>query len=172
MMKTEISLLVFLRDGSLGAFIPRKHCSPTDVFACLGSADEVYTPDDLDLPYQPGSAACFPLVVAYGDLEFHFAGENELATVFVDTFSGVAQQADGGPLLLQDRQFLRQDLPLSEFLEMARQAGLEITNVREHAPPYAMIATTAAGIEVGFEHDDPELPDSQATLRWFCWMQA
>jgi len=171
-MSHDISLFGFLRDGSLGAFIPRKDCSPADVLACLGAANEVYTPDDLDLPYQPGNAACFPLVVAYGDLEFHFAGEKELATVFVDTFSGVAQQADGGPLLLQDGQFLRQDLPLPEFLEMARQAGLEISDVREHAPPYAMIATTAAGIEVGFEHDDPDLPDSQATLRWFCWMRA
>lgn len=169
-MSHDISLFGFLRDGSLGAFIPRKDCSPADVFACLGSADEVYSPDDLDWLYQPGNAACFPLIIAYGDVEFHFAGEHELSTVFVDTFSGEAQLPDGGPLRLHEGQLLRQGLPLSEFLEMAKQAGLDIADVREHAPPYAMIATTAAGIEIGFEHDDPESADSQATLRWFCWM--
>ncbi|WP_175167256.1 MULTISPECIES: hypothetical protein [Achromobacter] len=34
---------------------------------------------------------------------------------------------------------------------------------------FHFVVTTAGGVEVGFEHDDPDAHDSQARLRWFCW---
>ena len=82
---TPISLLDFLRLGAFGPCTPTAHCTPEDVFLALGAPEEAYAPGDLDRAYVAGDARCFPLIVAYGDVEFHFAAPTELTTLFVDS---------------------------------------------------------------------------------------
>ncbi|WZB74298.1 hypothetical protein WJ972_26275 [Achromobacter insuavis] len=87
----------------------------------------------------------------------------------MDSFSGPDGAPDGGALRLIDTDLLRGDMTLPAFLEAAPRQGVAIQGVRPCAPPYSFVATTAGGVEVGFEHDDPDAHDSQARLRWFCW---
>ena len=169
-MALKISLLALLREARFGSLVLRKNCSPEDIFAGLGRADEVYTPQDLDLAYEKGREACFPLVVQYGDIEFLFAGSNELSCLHVDSFCGVGQQAYCGSFHLLEGQLLREGLLMPDFLSMLEQAGLEFAHIRPHAPPYARLVSFHSGMEVGFEHDDPTMPGSQESLRWFSWV--
>ena len=78
------------------------------MFLALGAPEEAYAPGDLDRAYVAGDARCFPLIVAYGDVEFHFAAPTELTTLFVDSFSGRRGAPDGGPLKLADPGPLRE----------------------------------------------------------------
>jgi len=165
---TTISLLTFLRSGVFGPVAPQGTITPEVVFAALGVADEVYNPSDLDRPYRRDDPRCFPLIASYGDIEFHFASATELATLFVDSFSGPDGAPDGGALRLVDTGLLRGGMTLAAFLEAAPRQGVEIQGVRPYAPPYSFVAATAGGVEVGFEHEDPDAPDSQARLAWFC----
>lgn len=104
---TPISLLDFLRLGAFGPYTPTVHCTPEDVFLALGAPEDAYAPGDLDRAYVAGDARCFPLILAYGDVEFHFAAPSELTTLFVDSFSGRRGTPDGGPLKLADPGPLR-----------------------------------------------------------------
>jgi hypothetical protein len=166
---TPISLIAFLQSGAFGPYVPVAGASPEAVFAALGPADQVYNPNDPDRPYVPGDADCFPLIVAYGDVEFHFESPASLVTVFVDSFSGPNGAACGGPLTLTEAGLLCAETPMPRFLDAAPQHGIAIRSVRPHAPPYAFVVTTEGGVEVGFEHDDPDEPGSVAGLKWFCW---
>lgn len=165
-----ISLIAFLQHGRIGSWRPGADSTPQAVFAALGPPDEVYTPTDLDRPYRRGDAGCFPLIASYGDIECHFESETALTTVFVDGFSGRGGYARGGPLALTDTGILRAGTPLARFLDNAARRGIAVGDVRPHAPPYAFLVTTAGGIEVGFEHDDPALAGSVPRLKWFCWV--
>lgn len=166
---TPISLLDFLRHGAFGPFVPTAHCTPEDVFRALGAPEETYSPADLDRAYVAGDERCFPLIVAYGDVEFHFAAPSELTTLFVDSFSGQRGAPDGGSLELDDPGPLREGMPLARFEEAVAALGIGIRSVRPYSPPYAFVALTQGGVEVGFEHDDPDAPGSEPLLRWFCW---
>ena len=84
---TPISLLDFLRLGAFGPCTPTVHCTPEDVFLALGAPEEAYAPATWTAPMSRATR-CFPLIVAYGDVEFHFAAPTELTTLFVDSFSG------------------------------------------------------------------------------------
>lgn len=165
-----ISLIAFLQDGRIGPYRPSADSTPQAVFAALGPPDDVYTPADLDRPYRSGDPRCFPLIAGYGDIEFHFESEMALTTVFVDSFSGRGGYARGGALPLTDTGILRAGTPMTRFLEEAARRGIAIMGVRPHAPPYAFVVTTAGGIEVGFEHDDPTEAGSVPRLKWFCWV--
>ncbi|WZB71969.1 hypothetical protein WJ968_09750 [Achromobacter xylosoxidans] len=167
---TPISLLDFLRLGAFGPYTPKVHCTPEDVFLALGAPDEAYAPGDLDRAYVAGDARCFPLILAYGDVEFHFAAPSELTTLFVDSFSGYWRGTpDGGPLKLADPGPLREGTSLAQFEATAAALGIGIRSIRPYSPPYAFVALTEGGVEVGFEHDDPDAPGSEPVLRWFCW---
>lgn len=166
---TPISLTAFLQSGAFGPYVPDAASSPEAVFAALGPADQVYNPSDPDRPYVRGDADGFPLIAAYGDVEFHFESASSLATVFVDSFSGAGGQPLGGPLTLTEPGLLRAGTAMHRFLDAAPQHGIGIRSVRPHAPPYAFLVTTMGGVEVGFEHDDPDEPGSIAELKWFCW---
>ena len=50
----------------------------------------------------------------------------------------------------------------------AAALGIGIRSIRPYSPPYAFVALTEGGVEVGFEHDDPDA-GSEPVLRWFCW---
>ena len=151
---TPISLLDFLRLGAFGPCTPTAHCTPEDVFLALGAPEEAYAPGDLDRAYVAGDARCFPLIVAYGDVEFHFAAPTELTTLFVDSFSGRRGAPDGGPLKLADPGPLREGTSLAQFEAAAAALGIGIRSIRPYSPPYAFVALTEGGVEVGFEHDD------------------
>ena len=165
---TPISLLDFLRLGAFGP-TPTVHCTPEDVFLALGAPEDAYAPGDLDRAYVAGDARCFPLILAYGDVEFHFAAPSELTTLFVDSFSGRRGTPDGGPLKLADPGPLREGTSLAQFEATAAALGIGIRSIRPYSPPYAFVALTEGGVEVGFEHDDPDAPGSEPVLRWFCW---
>ena len=147
-------LLDFLRLGAFGPCTPTAHCTPEDVFLALGAPEEAYAPGDLDRAYVAGDARCFPLIVAYGDVEFHFAAPTELTTLFVDSFSGRRGAPDGGPLKLADPGPLREGTSLAQFEAAAAALGIGIRSIRPYSPPYAFVALTEGGVEVGFEHDD------------------
>ena len=97
--------------------------------------------------------AASPLIVAYGDVEFHFAAPTELTTLFV-TASGRRGAPDGGPLKLADPGSLREGTSLAQFEAAAAALGIGIRSIRPYSPPYAFVALTEGGVEVGFEHDD------------------
>ena len=124
------------------------------MFLALGAPEEAYAPGDLDRAYVAGDARCFPLIVAYGDVEFHFAAPTELTTLFVDSFSGRRGAPDGGPLKLADPGPLREGTSLAQFEAAAAALGIGIRSIRPYSPPYAFVALTEGGVEVGFEHDD------------------
>ena len=147
-------LLDFLRLGASVPCTPTAHCTPEDVFLALGAPEEAYAPGDLDRAYVAGDARCFPLIVAYGDVEFHFAAPTELTTLFVDSFSGRRGAPDGGPLKLADPGPLREGTSLAQFEAAAAALGIGIRSIRPYSPPYAFVALTEGGVEVGFEHDD------------------
>lgn len=162
----------FLRSGCLGSFVLQPQMSPTEVLGFFGTPEQMYSSCDLDRSYLEDDPACYPLVISYGDVEFHFSAPNHLMTVFVDSFSAPGSLPDGGSLILQDSSLLQGGRPMSVFLAMAALVELQILGVRPHQPPYAMLVKTAAHVEIGFEHDDPDEPGSQAKLRWFCWDSA
>ena len=106
--------------------------------------------------------------MAYGDVEFHFAAPTELTTLFVDSFSGRRGAPDGGPLKLADPAHCARAHPWRSSRRQRRR-GIGIRSIRPYSPPYAFVALTEGGVEVGFEHDDPDAPGSEPVLRWFCW---
>ena len=57
------------------------------MFLALGAPEEAYAPATWTRLCR-GRRALLPLIVAYGDVEFHFAAPTELTTLFVDSFSG------------------------------------------------------------------------------------
>ena len=169
--KPKISLFDFLATGRFGAFTPRRDCTPEDVMAVFGRPHELDTPSNPApvSPYTPGDPACFPLVVSYGEIEFHFESPGCLVTLFADRFCGRRHEPWGGSLVLTDAALLRALRPLEDFQRLARARGLVVLSVKPHAAPFAFLVTTAGGIEVGFEHDDPDAPNSRPVLRWFSW---
>ena len=84
---TPISLLDFLRLGAFGPCTPTAHCTP-GTCSWRWARRKKPTPRRPGPRYVAGDARCFPLIVAYGDVEFHFAAPTELTTLFVDSFSG------------------------------------------------------------------------------------
>lgn len=166
---TSISLLAFLQSGAFGPYVPAASSTPEAVIAALGVPDEIYSPADLDRPYRADDPACFPLIVAYGDAEFHFAAATSLLTVFVDSFSGQGGVASCGPHTLMQADLLPAGMPMQQFLDTAADRGIGIRSVLPHMQPFAFQVTTTGGVNVGFEHDDPDEAGSVPLLMWFCW---
>ncbi|MET1076918.1 MAG: hypothetical protein ABWY06_02750 [Pseudomonas sp.] len=167
--KTRISLFEFLQCGNFGAFVPRRNCSPDALISILGKPDEieVCAMGKAGERYVVGDASCFPLILSYGLIEFHFDSPTTLYTLFSDRFhSGLPV---GGSLKLIDTALLRYNRTLDDFLELARARGLSIQSITPVASPYALEVRTAAGTRLHFEHDDPDQEGSQATLRAFYW---
>ncbi|WMD22201.1 hypothetical protein RAS12_07435 [Achromobacter seleniivolatilans] len=166
---TSISLLTFLQTGAFGPYMPVASSTPEAVIAALGEPEEIYSPADLDRPYRADDPACFPLIITYGDAEFHFAAATALATVFVDSFSGRGGVACGGSLALMQADLLPVGMAMQQFLDTAPGYGIGIRSVRPHMPPFAFQVRTAGGVDIGFEHDDPDDSESVPRLTWFCW---
>ena len=166
--KQRVSLPGFLRDGRFGPFTPRRECTPEEVMAQFGRPDgiEVHGPLGLCAAYEPGNAGCFPLIVAYGTIEFHFDTPTTLATLFCDRFA--KGRPLGGPLKLLGTALLAQERPLSGFLALAQAHGLGIHSTVPD-PPWSVQVVMDSGICLHFEHDDPDQPASVPTLRAFSW---
>lgn len=167
--KARISLFEFLQSGHFGAFVPRRNCSPETLIAILGKPDsvEVCARGKAGDKYRVGDANYFPLIVSYGVIEFHFDAPTTLCTLFADRFH--AGLPVGGSLKLIDAALLRHKRTLDDFLLLARARGLSIRSITPVASPYAVELRAGADILLHFEHDDPDQPGSQATLRAFCW---
>ena len=120
----------------------------------------------LDASYEPGNAGCFPLIVAYGSIEFHFDTPTTLATLFCDRFT--KGHPWGGSLKLVETACLAQERPLPGFFALAMAHGLGMRSVVEN-PPWSVQVTMDSGIGLHFEHDDPDRPASVPTLRAFSW---
>lgn len=167
--KTRISLFEFLQSGHFGAFVPRRDCSPEALIAILGKPDsvEVCAMGRYGETYVVGDASCFPLILSYGVVEFHFDAPTTLYTLFADRFH--AGLPVGGSLKLIDTALLRYGRTLDDFLTLARARGLAIQSTTPVASPYALEVRTTAGTRLHFEHHDPDQPGSQATLRAFFW---
>ena len=167
--KQRVSLLEFLRSGYFGSFLPRRDCSPEDIIAIFGKPGriEVCAPGKEGEPYEEGRAECFPVVVSYGHIEFHFDSPSTLFALYADTFfSGCPV---GGRLKLTDTALLRHGRAMDDFMVLAKARGLSIQSVEPYAEPYAWLVDTGNGIRLHFEHDDPAAPGSKATLRAFYW---
>ena len=167
--KQRISLLEFLKSGHFGPFLPRRDYSPEDVIAIFGRPDsiEVCGTGKAGEPYEAGHAECFPVIVSYGHIEFHFDSPSTLHSLYADTFfSGCPV---GGRLKLTEAALLRHGRAMDDFMRLAKARGLPIRSVAPYAEPHAWLVGTGNGIQLHFEHDDPEAPGSQATLRAFYW---
>ncbi len=167
--KPRISLFEFLKTGRFGPFTPRRDCSPEQVIAEFGQPDriEVCATGRAGAPYTAGDPGCFPVIVSYGVVEFHFDSPSTLYALFSDTFfSGLPV---GGPLKLTDAALLRYGRTMEDFLSLAKARGLAIPSRTPYCQPYAWKVKTAGGIELHFEHDDPDASDSHPTLRAFGW---
>lgn len=167
--KLHISLFEFLQSGRFGPFTPRRDCSPEQITKIFGQPDgiEVYGPVGPGGPYRPGDERCFPIILAYGDIEFHFDAPSLLYTLFSDRF--FSGHPRGGPLKLTDTALLRHNRPLDEFLILAKSRGLGIRSTVPTDPPLAVTLITAEGITLHFEYEDASIPGSQPTLRAFSW---
>lgn len=127
---------------------------------------EVHGPLGLHAAYEPGNAGCFPLIVAYGTIEFHFDTPTTLATLFCDRFA--KGRPLGGPLKLVDTALLAQERPLPRFLALAQEHGLGIRSTVSD-PPWSVQVVMDSGICLHFEHDEPGRLASEPTLRAFFW---
>jgi hypothetical protein len=167
--KQTISLFEFLKDGNFGSFIPRRDCSPEDVIAVLGEPDgiEVCATGKIGTPYTKGDATNFPVIVGYGDIEFHFDSPATMLLVFSDTFfSGIPT---GGPLRLTDAALLSYRRAIEDFMSLAKSRGLVIKSVEADASHEVCKVRTSGNIELHFEHDVPDNMNSKASLRAFYW---
>lgn len=167
--KTRISLFEFLETGRFGPFTPRRDCSPEEVIAEFGKPDriEVCATGRAGEHYRAGDPGCFPVIVSYGVVEFHFDSPSTMYALFSDTFfSGLPV---GGPLKLTDAALLRYGRTMEDFMALAKARGLAIPSSQPHCPPHAWKVMTGGGIELHFEHDDPEAAGSRPTLRAFSW---
>lgn len=167
--KLQISLFEFLQTGRFGPFTPQRNCSPEDITKIFGQPDsiEIYGAIGPDGPYRAGDERCFPVILAYGVIEFHFDAPLLMYTLFSDCF--FSGRPRGGSLKLKDTALLRHSRPLNEFLVLAKSRGLEIRSAVPTQPPLAVILTTSEGVTLHFEHEDASAPGSQATLRAFSW---
>lgn len=159
----------FLTTGILGQFKPRRNVGPEEIQSLFGAPTEVWPPKEDDRESADGGSYQFPLVISYGDLEFHFSAPGELHCVFADTFCGHGNVPSfQGSIALQDASLLRKDTPMQKFLEIMKAESIEIRSIRHPAPSNAFV-TTSGGIEIGFESADAEAADSVPLLKWFCW---
>lgn len=165
--KQKLSLFEFLARGVLGPLQPLRALSPEGLAAVLGPADgmEVCAPGEEDSAYRVGDAACFPLIVSYGALEFHFEAPATLSCVFFDASSG-PRMPGSGAVRFTDAALFRLGRTLPQFQALCRSRGLALGPPRPHAPPYGTVLATAAGVDAGFEVDDPEDPNELPRLRW------
>lgn len=167
--KLRISLFEFLQTGRFGPFAPKRDCSPEIVMAIFGDPDriETYGPIGAGATCCAGDERCFPIILAYGVMEFHFDAPSRMYTLFSDCFFTGCPV--GGPLKLTDTALLHYKKPLKEFLALAKSRGLKIQSVIPCDQTQSAEVTTSGGIALHFEHDDATQAGSQATLRAFFW---
>lgn len=167
--KLRISLFEFLQTGRFGPFVPQRDCSPEIVIAIFGKPDsiETYGPIGAGATYRSGDDRCFPIILVYGVIEFHFDAPSKMCTLFSDCFFTGCPV--GGSLKLTDTALLHYKKPLKEFLALAKSRGLKIQSVIPRDQTQSAEVTTSSGIALHFEHDDATQAGSQATLRAFFW---
>lgn len=175
----QISLREFLIDGNFGPLKLRRGIGPDEILAIFGEPSETW-PEKGDNAGDESSVDAdwqFPLIVSYGDVEFHFAGKDELHTLFVDTFHGRRGTPNAAPAMeFQEASLLRKSTPMETFLDTMKTEAIEIRSVRPHVPaetpPHAFVVTTSGGVEIGFEPDDTDDADTAnpvLVLKWFYW---
>ena len=166
--KLRISLLDFLTTGRFGPFVPCRDISPEELIEVLGVSDpiEVYADGRVDNIYKVGDPACFPVIVPYGDVEFHFDSPSTLNCIFYDNPFAKEPSGNAG-MALSDAALLKYRRPIGEFLNLCKSVGLVVGPTKPYSQPYGFVIKTAGGVDVGFEVDDPLDQNEEATLRWF-----
>ena len=166
--KLRVSLLDFLATGKFGHFVPCRDISPEKLIEVLGASDpiEVCADGRADDLYKAGDPACFPVIVPYGSIEFHFDSPSTLNCIFYDNPFAKNPSGNAG-MALSDTALLKYRRPIREFLDLCESIGLEVGPTRPYLQPYSLVIKTAGGVEVGFEVDDPQGQNEEATLRWF-----
>lgn len=166
--KLRVSLLDFLTTGRFGPFVSRRNISPEELMEVLGVSDpiEVCTYGRAGDIYRAGDPACFPVIVPYGSFEFHFDSPPTLECIFFD--NPFAKQPSGNAgMALSDAALFKYRRPIGEFLNLCGSIGLMVSPTRPCSEPYGLVIKTVGGVEVGFEVDDPQDRNEEATLRWF-----
>jgi hypothetical protein len=167
--KLRVSLGHFLRTGKFGPFIPRRDIALEELTGILGASNpvEVCAVGSIDHVYKVGSPDCFPLIVPYGTVEFHFDSPSSLLCIYYDNPFLKTPSGNAG-MAFTDVALLRYGRPLGAFRNLCRSNGLVLGSAIPYASPYGFFVKTVGGVNVGFEVDDPEDENEEATLRWFC----
>lgn len=166
--KLRVSLLDFLTTGRFGPLVPCRDISPEKLIAVLGASGpiEVCAHGTVDYRYRVGDPACFPVIVPYGSVEFHFDSPSTLNCIFHDNPFAKKPFGNAG-MALSDVALLKYGRPIGEFLSLCKSIGLMVGSAKPYSQPYGLVIKTVGSVDVGFEVDDPEDQNEEATLRWF-----
>ncbi|GHT89725.1 hypothetical protein AGMMS49545_00780 [Betaproteobacteria bacterium] len=69
---------------------------------------------------------------------------------------------------LRDTALLKYRQPIGEFLNLCKSIHLAVDPPKPYSQAYGFVIKTVGGVDVGFEVDDPQDRNEEATLRWFC----
>lgn len=167
--KLRVCLLEFLTTGRFGPFSPCREASPESLIEVLGVADsiDVCAYGKVDHTYKAGDPACFPVIVHYGTVEFHFDSPSTLFCIMYDNPFKGGPTGNAG-ITFSDVALLKYRRPMREFFDLCKGNALEVSAARPYSEPYGLVVRTVGGVDVGFEVDDAENRNEEPTLRWCC----
>lgn len=180
--RNSLDALAYLNQAQFAGLQLHAKLSLAELVANLGAPDRLEN-SQCDLLYAQLQAQDFPLILFYGDLEFHFSSASCLICCHCDAASSESGQIQGpAGWSLQHGELWRLGAGWTEWLSLAAVAGVRDSGGRElqldkasadnylvaYQAPYSYLFISAAGVEVGFEYDDPE-GDAEPRLRWLSW---